>query len=903
MVRPALLVVAAASVAGLASAASAQAALVRVGSAPRVPAAAKATGPLPSSTRIRLTLALSPRDPLAMANYASAVSTPGSSVYHQFLTVPQFRARFAPSAAQVAQVRASLRARGLSPGPLAANGLELSVTATAGEVGRAFSVGLERYRLRGGRIAFVNRQAPALDQGVAGLVQGVVGLNTVAVPRPMDIRRRTARARAGRALARVATGGPQPCSAASAVNNQFPLTYTADQIASAYRFSSLYDLGDRGAGQTIALYELEPHAASDVAAYQACYGTSTSVTDVPVDGGAGPGGGAGEAALDIEDLIGLAPAANILVYSGPNSNLDSPGSGPYDTYAAIISQNRASVISTSWGVCEPLEGSQDAQGENTLFQEAAIQGQSIVSASGDAGAEDCTDLLGNPTGGLAVDDPAGQPFVTGAGGTSLDSLGPPPAEIAWNSLGGATGGGISALWSMPSYQSSASSSLGVINARSSGVPCSSRALCRQVPDVAADADPNTGYAIYFAGGWTSVGGTSVASPTWGALLALTNASPVCRGSRLGFANPALYRVASNLYSSAFNDITAGNNVITSAGGYSAGPGYDMVTGLGTPNGAVLPAALCDRLTVSGPGSQSGFVGTRSSVRVSATSAAGARLMFSATGLPAGLAINPSTGVISGTLTRSGAYGVNVAVHDADGSTAAAAFAWSVRPVVVTMTKPKNQTSPAGQHVRLTLSARSNNGHAPSFSAHGLPVGLSVNSRTGLISGVARRAGRYVVTAVASDPSGASGSSTFTWAVNGRLSAPSSALTGLAKSRPKLAFKLVASAASGAITNVSLSLPRGLSIAGGPGLARGIVLRGGSGQPLRFSAHLSHGQLVLTLRAGAGSVAIGLGSPTLRISAVLVRQVAAGSVSSLAVNLRVTDSTRASSLVGLTLRPS
>ncbi len=240
----------------------------------------------------------------------------------------------------------------------------------------------------------------------------------------------------------VVTGGPQPCAAAISAQSSLQGLggYTADQLASAYRFSSLYGAGDLGAGQTIALYELEPYDPDDIAAYQACYGTSTSVSQVQVDGGAGSGAGAGEAALDIEDVIGLAPRSNILVYTGPNSNSDDPGSGPYDTYAQIISQDRAQRDLDLLG---RLRGGGKGsatppvvrpQGENTLFQEAATQGQSIVSAAGDSGAEDCTDRNGNPSGGPAVDDPASQPFVTGVGGTTMPLLGPPPSESVWNEV-------------------------------------------------------------------------------------------------------------------------------------------------------------------------------------------------------------------------------------------------------------------------------------------------------------------------------------------------------------------------------------------------------------------------------------------------------------------------------------
>src|SRR6202035_913799 len=128
--------------------------------------------------------------------------------------------------------------------------------------------------------------------------------------------------------------------------------------------------GDQGAGVTVAVYELEPNDPNDIAAYQSCYGTNASVSYFPVDGGAGTGSGSGEAALDIEDVIGLAPKANIVVYQGPNSNSGAPGAGPYDTYQKIITDNVAKVITTSWGQCEAMEGLGDATAEGMLFQEA-----------------------------------------------------------------------------------------------------------------------------------------------------------------------------------------------------------------------------------------------------------------------------------------------------------------------------------------------------------------------------------------------------------------------------------------------------------------------------------------------------------------------------------------------------
>ena len=347
---------------------------------------------------------------------------------------------------------------------------------------KAFSTGFARYRLRSGRVAFANTKAPSLPAQAAIDVEGVVGLDNLTVEQSGAVHVKAPKA-SGRvphaASAQIDTGGPQACAAAGTGGSAG--AYTADQVAAAYGFSTLYGQGDLGQGQTVALIEGEPDLPSDIAAFQSCYGTHTTVTYVAVDGGAGSGAGSGEAALDIEQIIGLAPAAHVVVYQSNAAVLSL-----YDEFLKAISTDSAKVISTSWGICEALADSYPDptggysttfasvfQAENTLFQEAAVQGQSIVAASGDNGSEGC-----NPeqsfdnafSAELAVQDPSAQPYVTGVGGTTLADPGAPSSETVWNSVG-ASGGGISDIWPMPNYQSGAPPSLGVVNADSSAGPC------------------------------------------------------------------------------------------------------------------------------------------------------------------------------------------------------------------------------------------------------------------------------------------------------------------------------------------------------------------------------------------------------------------------------------------------
>ncbi len=679
---------------GASTVAAATPSRVRVGSPPRHPARSRVVGALPGTARIELTVTLKPRDPAGLATYAAAVSTPGSSLYHHYLTVGEFRQRFGPTRAQIDTVRASLAAEGLRPGSMSANGLAIPVSASAGAVAKAFSLSFQRVALPTGRTAFANTQAPQFTTSSAGIVQSVIGLDTLALPHPQGIRARHGQARAaspeaGAATPQVVTGGPQPCSAAAQAAPSWHAN-TADQISSAYQFSSLYGAGDEGAGQTIAVFELEPNDPSDIAAYQSCYGTNAQVGYEPVDGGAGSGPGGGEAALDIEDVIGLAPEANVLVYQGPNTN-----SGVYDTYNAIVSDNEANVISTSWGLCEPLATAAVAA-EDTLFQEAAAQGQSVFAASGDEGSEACYDPNSSPPDkSLEVSDPASQPFVTGVGGTTLQSLGPPPSETAWNDRltdpthdYGAGGGGFSTQWSMPTYQSGAPAALNVVRVNNPA-NCGPHAdsLCREVPDVSADADPDTGYLIYWDGGWIGIGGTSAAAPTWAALAALTNASSTCNGAPIGFANPVLYTAAANGYSSDFNDVTTGNNDYTNNNNskFKAGTAYDLATGLGTPIGSALPAALCNggtaptgnAIAVNNPGPQTSVIGTNVSLQI--TSDDDPSATYTVQRLPNGLTASAGgSGLITGTPTTAG--NSTVTVTATDGSTGAvgqAGFRWTI----------------------------------------------------------------------------------------------------------------------------------------------------------------------------------------------------------------------------------
>jgi len=791
---------------------------VRLGSAPAVPANAHTVGAVAASTTMHVTVTLQSQDPAGLDAFANEVSTPGSPQYRDYITPAEFAQRFGATPAAIQAVESSLQAHGLAPAPVSANSLSIPVTATAGQLSQAFSTSFARVALASGETAIINQQAPSVDPGIAGDVQSVIGLNTLSTAKPLLVQSHAA---VPAVRGHVVTGGPQPCPAASAEGTKDG-GFTADQIAAAYGLSGLYQSGDEGAGQTVAILELEPYDPNDIAAFDACYGVNTVPSNVTVDGGAGSGAGAGEAALDIENVIGLAPQAKIDVYEGPNS-----GNGPYDVMNAIISQRAAQVVTTSWGQCEDLEGFGQASSENTLFQEAAAQGMTIVSASGDDGSEDCFPTP--PT--LQVDDPASQPYVTGVGGTTLTAnatTGARLGETAWNDgpSVGASGGGISSFWPMPSYQKDAPSSLHVINSHSSGVMCStSSGDCREVPDVSADGDPNTGYVIYWNGsntsvppapqGWQVVGGTSAAAPAWAALIALANASAPCAGAPIGFANPALYHAAGTVYSSDFNDVTSGNNDMTGEFGlYPAGSGYDMATGLGSPNGTALAQTLCtDAITLANPGSQRSTVRTSLTLQIRAADTRGAAVTYSATGLPSGLTINGSTGKIAGRPKRLGKSTVTLTVADSVGTTAQTTFAWTI------------QGAPTVSHV---------------------------------------------------------------------------SLSSVGAARPRLSFTLTAGRGAPSIKSINVGLPRGLHFTSSRST---VTVTGRKGKHLKFTARLVHGALVLTVRTATPQTHVTISSPRLAASGSLTSAIARHQAGRVTLTMRVTDADRLTTRLSQKIKPS
>jgi hypothetical protein len=659
-----------------------------VAATPRLPNSTRVLGAVHADATVSGAVVLKPRNEAALSRFLAAVTDKSSPLFHHYLARGQFAARFGPAPSSIAAVSAQLRADGLAVS-VAPNGMLIDFRGPAAQVEHAFGVGLNRIRLADGSLGRARTAPVRLPASIAGLVTSVVGLDNVLRLRSSILPGSKTHAHAAPKMATFThpAGSPTPCADAQKAATQYG-GLTDDQIANAYGAFGLYGANDVGANQNIAVFELEPFATSDIQTFDTCYFGATAaaamvgrLTTIPVDGGLPVGPGSGESLLDIEDLSALAPGAGIDVYEAPNTSF-----GSLDEYAQIVNDDHDQIVSTSWGLCEQaLEQAEPGvlQAENLLFQQAAAQGQSIFSSAGDDGSDTCNSL-GEPgpvTPVLSQSDPASQPYVVGVGGTTIDNPTQPALEHVWNDgvLFGAGGGGISQAWPMPAWQLSSSvpgmadastiQAADTFEAKDLDQPgyafCQTdnpaggnQAACREVPDVSAGADEFTGGITIYAGaygGWQTIGGTSSATPIWAALLAVTNESATCQSnnatkSGVGFVNPLLYSVASNptAYAASFNDVTTGNN---DPYGFSnlfpATTGYDMATGLGTPqltqpgNAAGLAYYLC---TAAAPPTAARPTVTNISANVAFTSASSTSVTITGTNFEDGSSTPDVAGV-------------------------------------------------------------------------------------------------------------------------------------------------------------------------------------------------------------------------------------------------------------------
>jgi subtilase family serine protease len=480
-----------------------------------------------------------------LERFLADVQNPDSPDYGRFLTQDEFNARYAPTADAEQRVVDYLKSNGLAVTDRFPNRLLIGATGSVAALERAFGVELYNVSFRG-EAHFAAINDPTWPAGIADDITGVIGLD--------DLTAMQAHVRSA-----------QPAVAPSAALGSNCCALSPNDLTVFYNNGTTY----AGDGQTLVIAGAYAWSDSDVAAFDSQWG----LPDLPAGSGqicTGSGRSSGckfnrqnsiEVSLDVEYAHGTAPGAVILNYMAASTSLSD-----FTTmYNRIVTDNPGYVVTTSWGSCEAGTPTAAQQTDDNIFANANAIGQTWFAASGDNGSNDCSNVL-------TVDNPANSPHVMGVGGTTpacsggMTSSDPGCGGYGSESSWSGSGGGISQLFARPSFQAGC------------GVPPGTQRL---VPDVALEADTSPGNYVVSGGFWYIVGGTSDAAPQWAGLFAELNQK--MGGNGLGNPGARLYGACGG---AAFHDITTGSN-----GAYNAAAGYDMVTGLGSPDAANLLTAL------------------------------------------------------------------------------------------------------------------------------------------------------------------------------------------------------------------------------------------------------------------------------------------------------------------------
>jgi pseudomonalisin len=618
--RSFLAVLAAASLAAQAPAGAAEAARAGIAGADRVvagsvhplarPEAAvgRTNARLPMA-RIVVALARRPGAQARLERLLAEQQDPGSPRFHRWLTPAEFGAEFGLGDEDVERVAAWLRGQGFAVDEVAAGRGWMQVSGTAGQVERAFATEMRDYRVAG-ELHHANAVAPSIPRALSGLVRGIVSLHDFPLTSTLSQRRAAA---GGERLAPAGGGAAPDDNGADGAHLLAP----AD-LATIYHLGPLYASWIDGTGQSIAVTGRTDIKLADVQAFRANFGLPPN-DPVFVHNGPDPGiidfYDEGESDLDVEWAGALAPRATVeLVISGSTAATD----GIMLSAQYIVDHDLAAVMSTSYGNCEAALGSTTVMFWGDLYTQAAAQGITAFVASGDSGAALCSPPSSARGFMASVNGLCTAPYAVCVGGTELDDTADPAAwwspandpvtkgsalsyipEVAWNESGSvaggsglwASGGGASTVFPKPAWQTGP------------GVPDDG---ARDVPDVALAAARHTAYIYLEEQQQLSIGGTSGASPAFAGLMAMV----VQRArERQGYANIWFYVLASHQAAgtgpAVFHDVTSGNNSVPGVAGYAAGPGYDQVTGLGSPDGAALvngwPALRPGAWCTPGPG--------------------------------------------------------------------------------------------------------------------------------------------------------------------------------------------------------------------------------------------------------------------------------------------------------------
>jgi subtilase family serine protease len=499
----------------------------------------------------------------------------GSPLFHHWLTPAEYGARFGLSAQDLAHIAAWLKGHGFTVDEIPAGNRLVIFSGTAGEVAEAFHTGIHRYRVDGAQ-HLANAENPQIPAALGSVVGGVVSLH--------DFRSRSQ-------IAARRTLGVRPQYSSGSTHYLFPADF-----AMIYDLDSLYGAGTAGAGTSIAIVGRSNLNLSDVAAFRAEAGLAANTPAVTLVG-ANPGlvpGDQDEATLDVEWSGAIAPAATVK-FVVEHSTATTDGVDLSAQY--VVNHAMAPVVSSSYGSCEQEMGSAELAFYNGLWEQAASQGMSVFVASGDAGAAGCYAGSASIASGAAVNGMCSSPYSTCVGGTEFNEGSNPSQywlatnsmsyesalsyipEQVWNQSGSnggsglwASGGGASVVYAQPTWQK------GVIGtSEANGM--------RAVPDVAMTAAAHDGYVIAENGTYFVISGTSAASPSFAGIMALLVETQ--GGAGQGNANAGLYPLL-NAQRNPFHATPSGNNSVPGVTGFAAsGAAYNLATGLGSVDGALL----------------------------------------------------------------------------------------------------------------------------------------------------------------------------------------------------------------------------------------------------------------------------------------------------------------------------
>jgi kumamolisin len=581
-------------------------------------------GPKSGTNTANIAIGLKLRNQDQLARFIRSTTDRKSPNYHKFLTPAQFKTAYSPLPSDVTAVINDLKANKITVTGVSSNNLMVKATGKLADINRYFSTSVHNY-LDGTERYSAPAKQPKVPARLQPTVSSVLGLNSKHLFKP-NFRFRPSQVGTNR----VSSPKFKPHSTATGI----PGDFTVGDVVERYQVQPLYDAGNLGQGRTVGIATLAAFDPSDAYGYWDAIGLSykpNRITVVDVAGG-GDYDGDIETTLDVQQAGGLAPQANIIVYDGPNTDLGFLG-----VFLQAVLDNQVDTLSTSWGDAEIFFLPAYVAIFDSIFAQAAAQGISVFASSGDAGAFEINRSLNLPqfTKVTSVGYPGSSPWLTSAGGltiagdidlgfgsvitipqdrpwgwnylqTTLDQNFPYGGYLSYFPSGG--GGGVSAMEPVPDYQLNVPGiqvtqpsqflRLGVKDNSGDfefvdplaifGYPQLPDDFAgRNIPDISLNADPNTGYLIYYYGSFYAYsGGTSFVAPQLNGITALISQSAK---SRLGLLNPALYRIAKKVgypVNGPFNDITTGDNL-----GFSATPGYDPASGIGSINAANLAAAL------------------------------------------------------------------------------------------------------------------------------------------------------------------------------------------------------------------------------------------------------------------------------------------------------------------------